>query len=265
MRVSEINKLKVVIRYHKQKIFKGDVVSKIQILLRGLLSLLSTKKVSHQKEFAMVKKDVPTSAIPKIKVALIVGHSRKKQGAEGSAGESEFMFYKNLAPEIVSSFHQNPSLQGKVQVKVFFRDETAGYVGAMHILHKDIDTWGADLSISLHFNAALDPSINGHEVLYCNNSSRGHKYANSLCKILHAKIGTQNRGPLARTKQNRGGQFLCLGKSACILIEPFFAAHQLDYMPGHRNRELLIASLSELVLEAWEEEKVPKQQTEGEE
>jgi hypothetical protein len=31
---------------------------------------------------------------------------------------------------------------------------------------------------------------------------------------------------------DRGGGFVCRGSSKCILIEPYFAAHQQRFMPG---------------------------------
>jgi len=161
------------------------------------------------------------------KIALVVGHRKGAQGAWGNAGVSEWAFNKRLAEDIRRDLGGNE----EVDVRIFFRDDLpGGYGEKMKRLHKRIDTWGADYSISMHFNAAGKESVTGHEVLYC--SKRGKKAAKIFDKYFDRYLKNRDRNILKRGRKDRGGGFLCRGKSICVLVEPFFAAHQKQFMPG---------------------------------
>ena len=160
----------------------------------------------------------------KSKVALVVGHRSQRQGAVGSAGVSEWHYNRSLAKEIAKE------CKG-VDVKIFYRDDMpGGYGEKMKRLHKRIDAWGADYSISMHFNAAANTRADGHEVLYC--SSYGELLAKKLNDTFNKYLANRNRGIKKVSPKERGGGFLCRGKSICVLAEPYFAAHQAYYMPG---------------------------------
>ena len=167
------------------------------------------------------------------KVALVVGHRKKSQGAWGNAGWSEYRFNSKLAKKIKKTLSSDD-----IAVKIFYRDdEWGGYGEKMKRLHKRIDEWGSDYSISMHFNAASSVMVAGHEVLYC--SKRGKKAAEILNREFAKALGSADRGIKRRGRGDRGGGFLCRGRSACILAEPFFAAHQDRYMPGTDGWEAL--------------------------
>ncbi len=160
-----------------------------------------------------------------VKVALVVGHRSEAQGAWGSAGVSEWQYNKKIAADIAREFIPN------VALKIFYRDNMPdGYGEKMKRLHSRIDAWGADYSLSLHFNAAGRSDINGHEVLYCSN--RGKLIAKMLDESFAKHLVNKERGIKKVKRKQRGGGFLCRGKSVCILAEPFFAAHQKLFMPG---------------------------------
>jgi len=167
------------------------------------------------------------------KVALVVGHRQGAQGAWGSAGISEFTFNTKLAIDIKKRFGD--------EVKIFFRDDLpGGYGEKMKRLHKKIDSWGADYSISLHFNAVSNVSVAGHEVLYCSKS--GKELASLLNNNFEKFLKTKNRGIKKRSKGERGGGFLCRGKSVCVIAEPFFAPHQHLYVDGTSGYDNLISA-----------------------
>lgn len=177
-----------------------------------------------------------------VKVALVVGHRRKKQGAIGSAGVSEWQFNRALAKEIAKESIEN------VQMKVFYRDDAPdGYGEKMKRLHKRIDAWGADYSISMHFNAAANKKVDGHEVLYCSH------YGKMVAELLNSKLNeflpNRDRGIKKVTKKERGGGFLCRGKSICILAEPFFASHQGHYIKGGAGYKALKQAYIETIKE----------------
>jgi N-acetylmuramoyl-L-alanine amidase len=110
----------------------------------------------------------------------------------------------------------------------------------MRALHAKLDKWGADVSVSLHFNAAGDSRVNGHEVLYCSKS--GKKLAKKLNDLFSANLPNRDRGIKKKTRQDRGGGFLCQGRSVCVLSEPFFAAEQ-EYFVGPGYEELMASFL----------------------
>ena len=183
------------------------------------------------------------------KIALVIGHRKGAQGAWGNAGVSEFAFNTQLAEEIRLQLGGSES----VDVRLFFRDNLpGGYGEKMKRLHKRIDEWGADYSISMHFNAAGKESVNGHEVLYC--SKRGKRAAKIFDKYLDRYLKNRDRNILKRRRRDRGGGFLCRGKSVCVLVEPFFAAHQKEFMPGRSLRDELRHAYVDAILEIAETE-----------
>jgi len=177
------------------------------------------------------------------KIALLVGHRSGSQGAYGNAGLSEWTFYNAMVDEIIQA------AEGiDVELKVFHRKDAGyGYSQRMKHVHKEIDAWGADITISLHFNAASNSSANGHEVLHCASSQKSGEYAKIMNNIFNRNLNNRDRGVKPKTMEDRGGGFLCRGKSHCILIEPFFASHQNEYMPGTEGRKNLIDSLVEFL------------------
>jgi N-acetylmuramoyl-L-alanine amidase len=180
----------------------------------------------------------------KTKVALVVGHRKGAQGAWGNAGWSEYRYNKRLAEYIEDRLRSSDD----VKVKIFYRDDmTGGYGEKMKRLHKRIDKWGADYSVSMHFNAAGKESVNGHEVLYC--SKMGKKAAKVFDAALDRHLNNQDRSIKRRRRKERGGGFLCRGRSVCVLVEPFFAAHQDEYMPGTEGWERLATAYVEAVEE----------------
>jgi len=175
-----------------------------------------------------------------MKIALIVGHRKNSQGAVGSKGISEYKFNKKLIEEI------QLDLVDDHDIKVFYRrDDLSGYTERMKDLHKRIDAWGAKVSVSFHFNAAGNKSVDGHEVLYCSGS--GKKLSKKLNDNFTQYLDNNNRGIKKKTKHDRGGGFLCRGKSVCILSEPFFGSHQHLYAKNGSERANLVSAYVEFL------------------
>jgi len=170
------------------------------------------------------------------KYALCVGHNEIYQGAIGSAGVSEFMFNDGLIKDILS--HPKVVNSGN-EFKVFYENPYAGKYTARQIdLHKRIDEWGADYSVSFHFNDAVSKSVNGHEILYY--SPNGMKLAKRLDELLDKYMPNRDRDIKQRARRDRGGQFLSRGNSYCIISEPFFATYQNLYVEGGEFRDKLL-------------------------
>ena len=162
-----------------------------------------------------------------MKIALVIGHDFDRQGAYGDMGQSEFAFNDELLSEMAN----DDMFPYKHEYGVFYRSaDIKGYSRKMKDLHKGLDKWGADISMEFHFNAIGKVSVTGHEVLYC--SSKGKKLAQKLDAVFDKNLNNKDRNIKKRKKHERGGGFLCRGKSTCIIIEPFFAAHQHKFISG---------------------------------
>lgn len=164
-----------------------------------------------------------------MKVALVVGHRKSRQGAYGNCGISEYVFWDAFLHDYL------PIMPDKHEYQIFYRDDkVSGYGEKMKHLHKRIDDWGAEVSVSFHFNASSNQSVHGHEILYY--STGGKTYAKIMDEMFDKHLDNNDRNIKKRTKKQRGGGFLSRGKSKCILIEPFFAAQQHRYIEDGEKR-----------------------------
>jgi len=186
-----------------------------------------------------------------LRVAIIVGHSPKSQGAYGNEGVSEYMFNDNLIRNMKSLGYFD-----ECQHELYFlsRDSNInGYTNQMIDLHKHIDSLDCEVSIELHFNSFNNEKVHGHEVLYC--SQKGKNIAEIMNHSLDEFLPTSNRGtkkvslypyPLP---DDRGAGFCCRGNSYAIILEPFFGAHQTDFIYGGMNRLPLMTAIANGIAE----------------
>ncbi len=164
-----------------------------------------------------------------MKIALVIGHDANRKGAYGNKGISEWDFNDQLIQEM--------NLSDKHTYYVLYRNaDIKKYSMQMIELHERIDKLGCELAIEFHFNATIDSNVHGNEVLYC--SSIGMKYAKILDECLDI-LPNRDRGIKKVAKNERGGGFLCRGKSICLIAEPFFAERQHLYVWGGEHRQLL--------------------------
>lgn len=176
------------------------------------------------------------------KLALIVGHRESSQGAVGSLGISEFVFNTELAKHIIKTLPCK-----SVETKIFYRNDKRGYRNNMIELHRRIDLWGADVDLSLHFNASSSTKkVSGHEVLY--NSSNGLHFARKLNNSFAKYLKTRDRG--VKQRLSGAGSFgLRVGASYSILAEPFFARQQGHYSVGKSKRLELVTAYRKFIID----------------
>ncbi|MEO1108253.1 MAG: N-acetylmuramoyl-L-alanine amidase [Pseudomonadota bacterium] len=152
-----------------------------------------------------------------MKIAIVVGHNARAQGAVRiTDGQPEFQWNSHLA-ELIQDI--DPAC-----VKVFFRVRGGGYSREIDRVYKEVDTWGADCSIELHFNGSPDPRAEG-----CLTLTSGTVGSRALAKEVHnrmlAVMGNEDDGIRARGRGDRGGRSLWAGRAPAIMTEPYFGGN----------------------------------------
>lgn len=159
-----------------------------------------------------------------MKIGIIVGHTKKAQGAYSKTlGESEYVYNFGLA-ELIRA--RAESLGD--QVKIEKRDD-GGISGAF----KRILAWKPDCVIELHFNAA-NGKATGSECLFSDNYDKAGvrelALAHLLARGMADALGIVSRGVKERTSRGERG-FNNLSQStntACVLIESGFGDNPAD-------------------------------------
>jgi len=158
------------------------------------------------------------------KIAIIVGHNKRSQGAQSiePIGRSEFDFNSELA-EIMETKANN----FQFDVKVFSREYLGSYRKEIKKVYKEVNNWNADYSTELHFNSAVF-TVAGSEVL-SSGSQKSIKFAELTQKEqvkLFGREGRTDRGVKIRKKGSRGYLSLVSGNAPAIIVEPFFGSNR---------------------------------------
>lgn len=150
------------------------------------------------------------------KIAIVVGHNARAQGAVNVAGVSEYIWNGELAGLIQDHDPQ--------AVRVFRRIAGGGYSREIDRVYAEVDAWGADCSIELHFNGSASASAQG-----CLTLSSGTQGSLALARCVHARcLGVmqgRDRGIEVRSRHDRGGRSLWQGRAPGIMTEPFFGSN----------------------------------------
>jgi len=153
-----------------------------------------------------------------MKLAIVVGHNSKSQGAvRPDTGESEYTYNHRMARYM-------ESLSDSVEVKMFLRVPGGGYTREIGRVYRQVDDWGADASIELHFNAAGDPRASGTETL-SSGTSNSITLAEEVQMEMVEELGLRDRGIKIRNNRTKGRGYrsLVMGRAPAIITEPFFA------------------------------------------
>jgi N-acetylmuramoyl-L-alanine amidase len=157
------------------------------------------------------------------KLAIIVGHNASSQGAvRPDTRESEYVYNGKLADYMEKIGHEY-----EMEVKTFRRRTGGGYSREIARCYAEVDQWGANASIELHFNAAGDPSASGTETL-SSGSAKSVILAQEVQMELVEALGLNDRGVKIRNSRTKGRGYLSLvsGQAPAIIAEPFFATSE---------------------------------------
>jgi N-acetylmuramoyl-L-alanine amidase len=166
------------------------------------------------------------------RLAITVGHNKKAQGAVRTTDKrTEYDWMSELASEIRALDRDN--------VEIFLRvSHGRRYTAEINKVYGEVDDWGADASIELHFNGAASPLVSGTETL--SSGSRGSvALAKSVQSAMLNTLGLRNRGIKYPGQIGRGGRSLFAGKAPAILVEPYFGSSPSDCEIADENMKEL--------------------------
>lgn len=150
-----------------------------------------------------------------MKVAIIVGHDERSQGAYSRfLNKTEYQYNSAVASHLTGI------------ADIYRRPIKRGYKSAMQALAMQLNAKDYDLVIELHFNAATS-SAEGVESLHFGGNDFTKMYAESYCSEIAEHYGSVNRGAKSIYNENqRGYWFLKLTKAPALIVEPFFGSNQ---------------------------------------
>lgn len=172
-----------------------------------------------------------------MKLAIVVGHNARAQGATRiTDGISEFQWNGHLAGLIREI---DPA-----GVKVFLRKKGGGYSAEIRRVYAEVDAWGADLSVELHFNGSPDPRAEG--CLTLSSGTRGSLIlAGEVQKRMLEVMGNEDDGVQVRGRSARGGLSLWAGAAPAIMTEPYFGGNARSCAVADARKDQLAAAIYE--------------------
>lgn len=154
------------------------------------------------------------------KIALIIGHDEKAQGAVAYNGMSEYKFNS-----FVTSYAKEYA-PAEITARIFNRNK-----GGIRVALQEAKDWGADASIEFHFNWNETVVKKQLEILVYKKSIDSQAFAKKLASAINKKMGISLRGDDSNGLKivvdgERGADNVIYGNSIgikyCMLIEPCF-------------------------------------------
>ena len=134
-----------------------------------------------------------------IKIFIDQGHNPRNpnSGAEGNGLQEGDLTYK-IGIKLRDLLNSNPDFSSITSRNT--PDEILGTSNATSLAARTnaANSWGADYFVSLHCNAAADPSVKGSEGYVYSLSSAALPLAQSMLQGLYNITGTVSRGVFAR-------------------------------------------------------------------
>lgn len=157
-----------------------------------------------------------------MRVAIVIGHSKASKGAGNTRGVQEWTWNRTLAGQLLAEL-------GEDVARVFTR-RPGPYNSAVPALAKQINAWGADLVVSLHFNASTNAAAHGCCALHWPGSYGGRTWARGLSEAASRAIGNRDRGPVEQRESWSGLQLWILSetRAPAVILESYFGTNARD-------------------------------------
>jgi len=214
----------------------------------------------HKKPIVQIPSNNEESRIPPVvdldpykRIAIVVGHNSKKQGADNYLGESEYNFNSRIANKL-----QLKLASEGVSSFVIKRPSGVSYRKQSIVVANKVDELNASHAILLHFNSAGRGAM-GVEVLIAQTATKGDNiFADNFSDMLNEEYGFIERrddGVFTINKNHNGFQMInrINGKGiVSCLVEPCFADYktkesQLIFEQEDKYVDVLLRS----VLKSW--------------
>ena len=160
-----------------------------------------------------------------IRVYIDQGHNPRSPnaGAEGNGLREQDLVYQ-IGLETKALFDQDEDFTARLSRPT--EDTILGTSNAtsLAIRVNEANAWGADLFLSLHCNAAADPTVSGQEALVFSRQSTSYSIAEVLLEALSQSTGLRNRGIFIRP----GLYVLRRTQMPAVLLELGFITNPAD-------------------------------------
>ena len=172
----------------------------------------------------------------KMKVAIVVGHSKYSPGACNTTYDAcEYQYNAEFAEDLKKLLN--------IDCVVIYRD-------TLMTLPSVINQENPDFIISLHCNA-YNTVASGCETLYWHKSKHGKIAATILQEKIIFALYNKNRGIKPKTSEDRGGFLLRYTNAPCIIAEPFFIDNDIDFANAQMHRDSLLFAFKEAIKEVF--------------
>ncbi len=161
-----------------------------------------------------------------IKVYIDQGHNPEgyNTGAEGNGYFEQDITY-DIGRRLYNYLSQNPEFTARMSRPT--PETVLGTSNASSVIERvnQANSWDADIFISIHTNAAPNPSATGTEALiYSRSSTEAYELADDILEELTLSTGLRNRGIIERP----GLYVLRRTKMPSVLVEIGFITNSID-------------------------------------
>ena len=134
-----------------------------------------------------------------IKIYIDQGHNPQSPnaGAEGNGLREQDIVFR-IGIETKRLLDENPNYEAKLSRPTAETQLGTSNATSLRARVEDANAFGADLFLSLHCNASVDPTVSGSEALVFARDSTAYNIAEVLLTALTEATGLRNRGVLIR-------------------------------------------------------------------
>lgn len=155
-----------------------------------------------------------------MKVAIVIGHNEKSQGAFCKyLGMYEYTYYVEVANKLKEKLGN--------MIDIYKRKPNTTYGAEMREVLSRLNKINYTYVLELHFNSLSNSKVQGVECIAFHNSKVGLNLADRFNHLISTEMGTPNRGIIKVNQSGQRGAYgICKSKPPYILVEPFFGSNE---------------------------------------
>ena len=134
-----------------------------------------------------------------IKIYIDQGHNpvSPNSGAEGNGFREQDLVYR-IGVALKALLDADPNFEARLSRPTPETQLGTSNASSLRVRVEDANAWGADLFLSLHNNASVDPTVSGLEALVYRIDTTAYSIAEVLLTYLAEATGLRNRGIFIR-------------------------------------------------------------------